>query len=88
MIGPFGRLAQVGLELAERHLDRVQVGRMRLRDLIEKHLAEDARAAALNWLEKRSLTYEAVCISSLNVVSSGRCSTSRTALCRQSGLLQ
>jgi len=31
-----------------------------LRELAEKHLPEDARAAALNWLEKRSLTYEAV----------------------------
>ena len=31
-----------------------------LRGLVEKHLAEEARAAALNWLEKRSLTYEAV----------------------------
>jgi hypothetical protein len=31
-----------------------------LRDLIEKHLVEDARAVALNWLEKRSLTYQAV----------------------------
>jgi hypothetical protein len=30
-----------------------------LRDMVEKHLPEDARAAALNWLEKRSLTYEA-----------------------------
>ena len=31
-----------------------------LRELAEKHLPEDARAAALNWLEKRSLTYKAV----------------------------
>ena len=31
-----------------------------LRGLVEKHLAEEARAAALNWLEKRSLTYQAV----------------------------
>jgi hypothetical protein len=31
-----------------------------LRELVEKHLAEEARAAALNWLEKRSLTYQAV----------------------------
>ena len=31
-----------------------------LRELAEKHLPEDARGAALNWLEKRSLTYQAV----------------------------
>jgi len=31
-----------------------------LRGLVEKHLAEEARAAALNWLEKRSLTYQEV----------------------------
>jgi hypothetical protein len=29
-----------------------------LRDLVEEHLAEDARKAALNWLEKRSVTYK------------------------------
>ena len=27
-----------------------------LRGLVEEHLAEDARKAALNWLEKRSVT--------------------------------
>jgi len=29
-----------------------------LRGLVEEHLAEDARKAALNWLEKRSVTYQ------------------------------
>jgi hypothetical protein len=31
-----------------------------LRGLVEEHLAEDARKAALNWLEKRSITYQAM----------------------------
>jgi hypothetical protein len=31
-----------------------------LRDLVEEHLADDARKAALNWLEKRSITYQAM----------------------------
>jgi len=31
-----------------------------LRDLVEEHLAEDARKAALNWLEKGSITYQAM----------------------------
>jgi hypothetical protein len=31
-----------------------------LRGLIEDHLAEDTRKAALNWLEKRALTYQAM----------------------------
>jgi hypothetical protein len=31
-----------------------------LRGLVEQHLAEDARKAALNWLEKRSVTYQAM----------------------------
>jgi hypothetical protein len=30
------------------------------RGLVEEHLAEDARRAALNWLEKRSITYQAM----------------------------
>ena len=31
-----------------------------VRALIEAYLADDARAAALDWLEKRTLTYQAV----------------------------
>ena len=31
-----------------------------LRGLVEQHLAEDARKAALNWLEKHSITYQAM----------------------------
>jgi hypothetical protein len=31
-----------------------------LRGLVEEHLTEDARKAALNWLEKRSVTYQAM----------------------------
>lgn len=31
-----------------------------VRDLIEEHLANDAREAALNWLEKRTVAYQAM----------------------------
>jgi hypothetical protein len=31
-----------------------------VRALIEAYLADDARAAALDWLEKRTLTYQTV----------------------------
>jgi hypothetical protein len=42
------------LRRAERETEAV------VRDLIEAHLADDARAAALDWLEKRVVVYQAV----------------------------
>jgi hypothetical protein len=41
------------------HLDDDAIETM-VRALIEAFLADDARAAALDWLEKRTLTYRAV----------------------------
>jgi hypothetical protein len=31
-----------------------------VRDLVEEHLADDVRAAALEWLERRSVAYQAM----------------------------
>jgi hypothetical protein len=41
------------------HLDDAAIETM-VRALIEAYLADDARAAALDWLEKRTVTYQAV----------------------------
>jgi hypothetical protein len=41
------------------HLDDDAIETM-VRALIEAYLADDACAAALDWLEKRTLTYQAV----------------------------
>jgi hypothetical protein len=41
------------------HLDDDAIETM-VRALIEAYLADDARAAALDWLEKRTLTYQTV----------------------------
>jgi hypothetical protein len=57
MPGFFSAAAEV--TLAPLHLDDDAIETM-VRALIEAYLADDARNAALNWLEKRTLTYQAV----------------------------